>query len=275
MATPQVITSLRNPAVVSVRKLGERKHRAAQGRFLVEGIQILELALAAGARPVEVFYCDELVAPGTGRATVAALEAAGGRLLAVTPQVMASLAERDPPQGVLATFPIPLASLASLVVSESDLVIVLDRLQDSGNLGAIIRTADAVGAAAVVLIQPCVDPYDPKSVRGSMGSLFHLPVVDAESAAVAIDWLRARGLHLVGTRPRGGTLLARGALRGGTALVFGNESRGSSTDFDIDGIEWVSLPMRGRAESLNVAVAAGVLMFAWADDNAPRRPRAR
>ena len=190
---PPTITSTGNKRVVEARKLSQRKYRQAGARFLVEGLQLLHMALDAGATPHEVFFCPAQFAGPEAEALIARFRLAGGELLPVAPNVMAALSERDEPQGIVATFHIPAASLADLKLTGRELVLVLDRLQDPGNLGTLIRTADAVGAAAIILIEPCVDPFDPKTLRGSMGSLFNVPVDQHE---------RRCGSVCVAARPR-------------------------------------------------------------------------
>jgi TrmH family RNA methyltransferase len=187
----------------------------------------------------------------------------GAMLLQVMPRVMDSLCERDEPQGLIATFPLASPSLDALKLIGRELVVVLDRLQDPGNLGTLIRTADAVGAAALILIEPCVDPFDPKTVRGSMGSLFNLPIVSTKDVGGLFAWLKTSGLRPVGADPHLGEIWGEGLWRGGVALVLGNEARGLSADVAAQIDAWAKLPIIGKAESLNVAVAGGVLMYAW------------
>jgi len=264
-----LITSTSNPRVVDARKLRQRKYRQEFGRFLVEGLQVLHMALDAGSwSPCEVFYCEEQLVSPEASTLVERFRQAGAELLHVSPRVMAALSERDEPQGIVATFAIPQISLDSLVLSGRELVVVLDRLQDPGNLGTLIRTADAAGAAAVLLIEPCVDPFDPKTVRGSMGSLFNLPVVNVAEVPEAFEWLEKRGLRAVGADPHLGELWGDSLWRGSVALVLGNEARGLSADVAAHVGAWVRLPIAGKAESLNVAVAGGVLMYAWLRANA-------
>lgn len=261
-ATP-TITSRRNPRIVEARKLAQRKHRERQGRFLVEGVLLLELALTAGATPQEAFYCQGQLDEPQGPALLNALEQAGAELVGVSPEVMDSLAERQAAEGVLATFPLPEYRLDDLDLAHRSLVLVLDRLQDPGNLGTLIRTADAVGASAVVLIEPCVDPFDPKTVRSSMGSLFNLPVVRAENIRKLFLYLSQRGLRAVAADAHQGVSWGEGLWHQGVALVLGNEARGLSPDVQPYIENWARLPVVGRAESLNVAVAGGVLMYTW------------
>ncbi len=259
-----VITSTRNRRIVEARKLAQRKHRQRQGRFLVEGLQLLHMALDAGARPIEVFYCERQFTGTEAPALLDRFRQAGAELVAVSPQVMQTLSERDAPQGIVATFALFETPLTSLSLTGHELIVVLDRLQDPGNLGTLVRTADAVGAGAVILIEPCVDPFDPKTVRGTMGSLFNVPLVRTTDVPGLFARLRGKGLRLVGADARLGEAWGSPSLwRGGVALILGNEARGLSDDVRAQVEEWVHLPMAGRAESLNVAVAGGVLMYTW------------
>lgn len=258
-----IITSTANPRVVEARKLTQRKHRQAQGRFLVEGLQLLHMALDAGLPADEVFYCPEQFTGVEAPALLERFRAAGATLLQASPRVLEALSEREAPQGIVAAFRLAQPSLAALQLTGRELVVVLDRLQDPGNLGTLIRTADAVAAAAVILIEPCVDPFDPKTVRGSMGSLFNLPVISTSDVPALFAWLQACGLRPVGADPHLGVTWGEGLWAGGVALALGNEARGLSPDVAVQIHAWARLPIPGKAESLNVAVAGGVLMYAW------------
>lgn len=253
------ITSLRNPRVVAARKLDQRKHRQDQRRFWVEGQQALYMALDAGIAPHEVFYCDDML---TDRALLDRFRQTSADLVPVSEPVMRTLSDRDGPQGIAAVFPWIDTPPDALTLAGRELVLVLDRLQDPGNVGTLIRAADAVGAAAAVLIEPCADLYDPKAVRSSMGSIFNLAVVRTADVRV-LDRLRDFGLRRVGADVQRGVLWGEGLWSGGVALVLGNEARGLSPDLysRLDG--FARLPMTGKAESLNVAVAGGVLLYAW------------
>lgn len=262
-----MITSTRNRRIVDVRKLDQRKHRQRQGRFLVEGLQLLHMALDAGAKPIEVFFNEDLFAGEEAPRLLARFRDAGAELVEVSPGIMRALCERELPQGLLATFGFTDVRLDALASLPPSLLLILDRLQDPGNMGALIRTADAVGAAGVVLLTPCVDPFDPKTVRGSMGSLFNVPLVQTDDVAGLSDWLAGRGLRVVGAGVRTGELWGTGLWRSSVALVLGNEARGLSPDVEHIVEHYVRLPMVGGAESLNVAVAGGVLMYAWLREN--------
>lgn len=258
-----VVSSVNNPRIVNARKLDQRKHRERQGRFLVEGLQLLHLALDSGALPVDAFYCEGLFTGSQAPALLERLAVSGANMVPVSGPVMEALSQRETPQGLVVTFALSESKLDAVAVGAGALVVVLDRLQDPGNLGTLIRTADAVGVAAVVLIEPCVDPFDPKTVRGSMGSLFNVPVARVSDLAKLKTWMGERNLRAVGADAHMGSEYGDGQLDGGVALVLGNEARGLSDDVRPLIDDWARLPIIGKAESLNVAVAGGVLMYGW------------
>jgi TrmH family RNA methyltransferase len=231
------ITSANNQRVVEARKLIQRKYRQRQGRFLVEGLQIIHLALDAGFVPLEVFYCESQFAGKEALALLERTHRMNTSLLPVSEHVLATLSQRSGTQGIVATFATFETALSALQLTGNELIIVLDRLQYPGNIGTVIRAADAVGAAAVVLLEPCADLFDPKAVRGSMGSLFNIPCPVVRDVAQLAEWLHCRGLPLVGADVRA----------------------------HID--HWVRLPMYGRVDSLNVGVAGGVFMYTWVRAN--------
>ena len=249
--------------MVEARKLRQRKHRQRQGRFLVDDSSILQMALGAGAQPVEVFYCECQLTESEAVTLRNIARQSEAKMFAVSPKVMDTLCERDMPQGIVAAFSLFEAPLQSLSVGGSSLIVVLDRLRDPGNLGTLIRTSDAVGAAAVILIEPSVDPFDPKAVRGTMGSLFNVPLVKASDVLGLFAWFQKNGLRVVGTDAERGGIWVEDLWKDGVALVLGNEARGLSNDVRPLVEVWARLPIVGKAESLNVAVAGGVLMYAW------------
>ena len=263
------IASLRNRRIVEARKLGQRKHRQQRRRFLVEGLQLLHMGLTAGVEPLEVFFCEALFSGPGAPSLLTRCRDTGTAPIAVSAEVMMSLSGRDAPQGLIAVFAFVDLPLEELKLSGQGLVMVLDRLQNPGNMGTLLRTADAVGAEGMIALEPGADLYDPLAVRSSMGSLFNLPVVRAADADRVLAHLKEQGLAVVGADPHRGRLWSERDWSGGTALVLGNEARGLSEDLRRQVEEWVRLPMAGKAESLNVAVVGGVLMYAWVEDNEP------
>lgn len=265
----EMITSTKNPKIINLRKLTQRKHRRAQGCFAVEGLQLLGMVLTAGHIPRDVFYCEDHFTGDIAPKVLLQLLAAGGRGHPLHAKVMQTLSERDSPQGIIATFSLFEMNLSDLQQpshTTPSLIVVVDRLQDPGNLGTLIRTADAVAANGIILIEPCVDPFDPKTVRGSMGSLFNVPLVRTTDPAALAYYLQGAGYKLTGADGYQGEipwLAESDCLGGDVALYLGNEAQGLSEDLRSHLTHWVRLPLRGQAESLNVAVAGGVLMYQW------------
>ena len=259
----KTITSRHNRRIVEARKLRQRKHRQRRGCFLVEGLQILHMALDAGAPAVRVFFCESQFVGTEAAKLMHRFDSAGADLIPVSDGVLSGLSQRKAPQGIVATFAVFETPLQELRLTGRELVVVLDRLQNPGNAGVLIRVADAVGAAAAILIEPCVDIFDPQAVRSSMGSLFNIPLVRTGDVSALFGWLRSQGLRLVGADPHEGEAWGQGLWDGGVALVLGNEARGLSEDVRPHVENCAALPIVGKAESLNVAVAGGVLMYLW------------
>lgn len=257
-----IITSLRNPRIVALRKLGRRRQRLLQGRFLAEGLQALHVAQEAGWSPLELYHCPALFRSPAAAELLGRFRDGGAWPVEVNEHVMRALSEREEPQGLVAAFALPQTALADIQLPTDPLVLLLDRLRDPGNLGTLLRTADAVGAGAVLLLPPCVDPFDPKVLRASMGSCFSLPVVTVDSTEALLTWLRKRGLPVYGG-DAAGQLWTALDWRGGLALALGNEAEGLDGALASHCDQLAALPQQGRAESLNVAVAGGVLMYAW------------
>jgi RNA methyltransferase, TrmH family len=231
-------------------------------RFVVEGPQAVREALAAGA-------LEELFVVGdTAPDLVAAARAAGTPVTLVTEPVLAAMAETVTPQGVLGVAPLLDVPLATALAGRPRLVAVLDAVQDPGNAGTVLRTADAAGADAVVLTAGSVDPHNGKCVRATAGSLWHLPVVSGPPLADVATALRAAGVRLLATTGRGDDdlddLADRGELAGPTAWLFGSEASGLSDSALVLADRTVRIPLHGRAESLNLATAAAVCLYASA-----------
>ncbi|HZD74689.1 MAG TPA: RNA methyltransferase [Actinomycetota bacterium] len=255
-----VITSARNPAVTAARKLarGHGRARARSGRFLLEGPQVLEAALAAGARPVTVFATAEAAADQ--RALLNAARDAGAGIRVVAAPLLAELAQTVSPQGLVAVTGSVVGTLRDLPPSPR-LVCVLVEIRDPGNAGTVLRAADAFGADALVTTAGSVDLESPKAVRASAGSLFHLPVIGGADWPALAAALRERGLALVGADPHAVDTIERAPLERPCALVLGNEAHGLPEGVRADLDHLARLPQYGRAESLNLAAAAAVLLY--------------
>lgn len=256
------ITSRHNKQIVEVRKLHQRKHRRRQGRFLVEGLQLLNLALDAGIKPVEVFYCRNQSKEASIQAVLNRFREAHANLIAVSPSVMETISDHGNSQSIIATFTIFEANLQSLNPGRCKLIVVVDRPQSPANLGMIFRTADAVGVAAIILTQPCVDPLHPKAVRISLGTVFNVPFSQTQDIAGLFSWIHQIGFRPVGTDPHIGTW-DQDIWRGKVALILGSDVQGMSSDMRHWVKDWIRLPMTGEVDSLSSAVAGSVLMYDW------------
>jgi TrmH family RNA methyltransferase len=248
-----MIISTANPKIKLVRNLQARRSaREAEGAFVVEGVRLLEEAARALGAPRLVLHVDGL--DPRGQAALEQLRGRGAAVEMVTQQVMAAASGTESPPGLLAVVPIPVLAPPTPLT----LAVVLDTLRDPGNLGTILRTADAAGVQAVFLAPGTVDAYNPKVVRAAAGAHFHVPIIAAGWEALG---QRLAGLALWLAEARSGEAYQNVDWRPPSALIIGSEAAGPSAAARQLRPGLVSIPMSGQAESLNAAVAAGVLMF--------------
>jgi TrmH family RNA methyltransferase len=254
-----VITSPSNPAVRAARKLARPSARArGDGRFLLEGPEGIRAALDAGHRPERLLATERAAARHAGLANRA--RQAGAEVTLVAEPVLAALAATTTPQGLVAVLPSVRRPLADLPAAPR-LVCVLAEVRDPGNAGTVLRAADAFGADAVATTRGSVDPESPKAARAAAGSLFHLPVLAGIPWPALRDSLRGRGLRLVGADPHAAVTLDQAPLADPVALILGNEAHGLPAEVAADLDLAVRISLAGRAESLNLAAAAAVLLY--------------
>jgi TrmH family RNA methyltransferase len=258
------ITSSKNPRFKALRSLRLRKYRQREGRFLIEGIRIVEEALSCGAPVETLVYAPDLLVSERARGLVEQAEPA--QRLILSGDLFRTLSDREEPQGIAAVVRIEECSLADLPPADDMLVIVAYQLRDPGNLGTVIRTADSVGATGVVVVEPSVDLYDPRTVRATMGSLFALPVVRLADGTALDRWysdLRASGLPLwvVASSTHGQTVHFQVDYDHPLILLVGSERYGLPPAVREGADLVVRLPMAGRATSLNVAAATAALVY--------------
>ena len=245
------VTSRRNPLAVHIRRLGsERKYRRACGSFLCEGDKLVEEALRWGAE-VETLVCTRGSEPPAGLPE-------GTRLVQVPEELMESLSTVETPQRMLCVCRTPERTLPEPLPVGSYLV--LDGLQDPGNVGTIWRTADALGADGLILVNGCADPFAPKTVRATMGACFRLPVYELEAEELP-GLLERSGLPLYATALRADTVDLRRAELSRCAVVIGSEGRGVSPGLLSGSRMTLKIPMRSRCESLNAAAAAAIVLW--------------
>jgi TrmH family RNA methyltransferase len=241
-------------------RLRERRHRDRQGRSLVEGRDEVALAIASGAA-IETLFIEEGAA--SSRPNRALLSRLGGtEVIEVTPAVFARLAYRENPDGWLAVIRNPYTALDRLdqETGAEALLLVVDGIEKPGNLGAMLRTADAAGATGVIVSGAGTDPWNPNAIRASKGAVFAVPLAVAP-AAEAIAWLRDRDIRIIAADPAAATTFTEAALVGPLAIVVGAEDEGLSPAWRQAADDTVSIPMRGHVNSLNVAASAALLLY--------------
>ena len=250
-----------NPLVQRIRKLHDRRQRRAEGAFVVDGVQPVWRAVEAGADIEMLVVAPDLVDQRPAARLVEHFEAAGGAVARVSGEVFARISDRDGPTGLAAIVRQPSTALDQLEVGADSVFVGLVEIANPGNLGTIIRTADSFGVAAVVLIGESTDAYSPAAVKASMGSLFALPVVNETAIGDVFAWTAESGITTVATSARGAAATPDVAFPKPSLVVFGSEGAGLPLDVLERSDLSVRIPMRGTARSLNLAVAAGILLY--------------
>jgi RNA methyltransferase, TrmH family len=259
MAAELEITSPANPRIKQVVALRRRRGRDESGVTLVEGSAEIGLALAAGVRPATLYYCPAL----TGQDSLSLADRSrdlGAEVIRVSVPVFEKISYREGPDGWLAVVPSVETSLAHLDLGPRPLVLVCAGLEKPGNLGAILRTADAAGVAAVIAADPVTDWGNPNVVRASKGTVFSVPVASASSAEV-LDWVSGHGLRIVAATPDATQLVTDAEMTGPTVIAVGAEQAGLSEAWLRRASVRVRIPMFGRADSLNVATSAAIITY--------------
>ena len=258
--TRKIITGFSNPTIKFVRSLRDKKHRRREGRFLAEGLRLLTDARASGRLP-------ELLLMAVTRDPHPLLDDleravfdAGGDVIEVPIDILAKVTGKDNPQAVCGVFAEWDTGLSCLDRTAAPIWLVAQAMRDPGNLGTMLRTADAVGAGGVILIDDCVDPFSVEAVRASMGAIFTQRLVQARWDDF-IAWLRQGPGQLVAASLRDAVPYRGAAYAAPCFVMVGNESRGLPEDYEMACDLRVTMPMLGRADSLNAAVAAAVLGY--------------
>ena len=257
----EIITSKANPLVKRARRLKQRKHRDKEGAFLVEGIHLVWTAIENDAPIETLLFCPGLLTSERATALVEAHEKMGLQVALLTEEAYGAFSDRENPAGLAAIARAIPTSLQDLSVQQDSVFVVLDRIGNPGNLGTILRTLDAVGGAAVILVGDTCDPYHPAAVKASMGALFAHPVVAVPDFDVVEEWARDNGVFSITTSARAATDYWDADYRGPIALVLGSEAEGLSEEIRNTGDQSVRIPMEGNVTSLNLAIAAGILLY--------------
>ena len=257
---PRLVTAYSNPLVKYARDLRDKRHRRESRQFLAEGLRILTEARESGRVPRLLFFSGATAAHPLVVRLIDAVEGSGGEAIETSPDILSKLSGKDNPGAVMGVFDEFGPILEDLDRSSADIWLVAERLRDPGNLGTMLRTGDAVGAGGLILIGECVDPFSIEAVRASMGALFTVPVVRCEWDAF-IGWLRQGPGQLVGLSLDTSQDYRAARYDAPTFLLTGNEAQGMPETYAAACDLLVRIPMLGRADSLNAAVATAVMAY--------------
>ena len=258
---PRQVTAFSNSTVKRLRSLRDKKARRAEGLFLAEGLRILTEARDSGRLPEIVAFSAQGAKHPLAAEIIAATEAAGGDAIETTPDILSKMSGKDNPQMLLGAYRQPATSLDAIDRSKAPLWIVAQALRDPGNIGTILRTGDAVGAGGLILVDDSADPYSVEAVRASMGAVFTQHIATAPWPEF-IAWLRSGGGQLVGTSLSATHDYLEAEYKRPCFLLIGNEQQGLPPDYEAECELLVKIPMAGRADSLNAAIATAVMAFA-------------
>ena len=264
-----IITSPQNPKVKHAIKLRERRQRKRDGLMLIEGYDELRLATASGIRLQTLFYCPALFGAVDNEALLAHARQAGAELLEVSQSVFEKMAYRENPDGWLGIAPTLRGVLADLRLSANPLLIVAESVEKPGNLGAILRSADAAGVDGLILCDPTIDLGNPNVVRSSRGAIFSVPVAEATSAET-LAWLRQRGIKVAAATPEAASSFTEVDLSGPVAIVVGTEHEGLSPLWRDQADVKARIPMLGRVNSLNVVTATTLFIYEAVRQRSPQ-----
>jgi len=258
------VTSLTNPVVKAVRALHLRKEREESGLFLAEGLKLIGEALEIGHTPTILLYGPEARALPFLRTVAEATAKAGGEVIEVTRDILEKVSRRENPQMVVAVFAQRFGDLAALDPKAADCWVALQAVRDPGNLGTIVRTADAAGCGGVILVGDCCDPYSVEAVRATMGSIFAVPLFKL-SVEAFIAWRASWPGSVVGTLLTATVDHRSAEYRRPSLILMGNEQAGLPPELAAVCDVNVKIPMRGRADSLILSVATGIMIYSVAD----------
>ena len=257
---PRLVTAFSNTTVKRLRSLRDKKARREEGLFLAEGLRIIAEARDSGMLPEIVAFSAEGAKHPLAAEIIEATEAVGGEAVETTPDILSKMSGKDNPQMLLGAYRQPETSLDRIDRSKAPLWIVAQALRDPGNIGTILRTGDAVGAGGLILVDDSADAYSVEAVRASMGAIFTQDVATARWPEF-VAWLRSGAGQLVGTSLNTTEDYLEADYAAPCFLLIGNEQQGLPADYEAECDLLVKIPMVGRADSLNAAIAAAVMAF--------------
>ena len=256
-----MITSNSNPKIVEIRKLNEAKFRKQTGLFLAEGLKAVGQTRDSKSNVETIVFTRDLLVSEFGNNLVRYFSELGNvEMLEVSAAVFESLARKDKPQGIAAVIHQEWSSFSEFDLVHSGLFVALESIQNPGNLGTILRTCDAVGANALILLNNSTDPYDPAAVKASMGSIFTVPIIKSTSDEL-LDWAKKQSLPIIGTSDKASHSCFDFPFPNPCLVLMGSEREGLPSELVRHTCEMVGIPMAGEVDSLNLSVATGIILY--------------
>jgi len=264
------ITSAQNPIIKEVKSLKQKKYREEKKLFFIEGIRFVEEALKEGVQIERILVSDKLAETNSGYEILKKVSNGGYPVFQLPHKLFMEISDTQNPQWILAVLSMKNCDIED-VWDEKNFFVILDSVQDPGNMGTIIRTADAAGMTGVIVSKGCVDVYNPKVLRSTMGSIFHIPICQSQDIFETMDRMKKRGIKICAAHLEGSCDYFDLEYKNNIAIVIGNEANGISEEVKNFADILVRIPMPGRAESLNASVAAVILMYEILRKNIGRR----
>lgn len=255
------ISSFSNSIIKEVKGLYKKKERWNKELFLIEGVKVVEEYIKLDMEPIYILFSENLFSINGGKELFNIIKRYDERLIKLPNKLLKEISDTENPQGILAVINFNVSKMEELLKKRDRFIVILDELQDPGNVGTIIRTADAFGANGVVLTSNCVDIYNPKVVRSTMGSLFHIPIAYVEDKLCLIESLKKEDIKIYAASLESARSIYNVDFKRDFAVVIGNESRGVSQEV-LDLVDAsIKIPIIGGAESLNAAIASSIIMY--------------
>lgn len=255
-----IIACKQNPIIKEIKTLKEKKYRKYKKLFSVEGLRFVEEALNGEAEIIRVIVSEQFVESLHSKKVLEIIQERGIDAFTIPDKLFMEISDTQNPQGILAVVKKAKYSIDDIMAKDG-FVLILDAIQDPGNMGTIIRTADAAGAAGIIISSGCAELYNPKTLRSTMGSIFHVPLVTSNDLVKTITDIKSRGIKVYASHLDAGKNLFELDMKGNIAIIIGNEANGISKEVLSCADVLVKIPMIGRAESLNASIAAALLMY--------------
>lgn len=255
------ITSLHNKHIKYIKLLHKRKHREKNNEFIIEGLRIIEHALENNTEISAIYYSDEMVNSSRGQELFQKIYHNNVNLYKVDRKIFQEISTTDNTQGILGIVKMKYYNLNDIINKEKYTLIILDRLQDPGNVGTIIRTADSAGINGIIALKGTVDIYNSKTIRSTMGSIFTIPIIYADEVSDIIQSLMSKGTDVIATSLDAEKYHFDVKYGNKNAIIIGNEANGISDELMKYSKIKVKIPIIGNAESLNASIASGIIIY--------------